>query len=184
GYPAFLANVSRLVIDFNREADAPGLIAKASDGIAIPGNACDGRTRIGWWHDYHDMLGQRIAANRPNLIVSLHSFTPHLAERPHEERPWEIGILYNRDDRTARIALPLLKVAGVVAGDQLPYSGKLLNATMNMHAEANAISYLGIEVRQDLIADDAGVAHWANLLRPVIAACLDHFAREREAGSR
>lgn len=185
GYPAFLANVSRLVIDFNREEDAPGLVPRASDGVVIPGNAdCDPRTRIGCWHSYHDMLADRIAAVRPALIVSLHSFTPRLAARPHEQRPWQIGILYNQDDRAARIALPLLAAAGVVAGDQLPYSGKLLNATMNRHAEANGIPYLGIEMRQDLIADDVGVEHWAGVMRPVIAACLDHFRGSGKAPVR
>lgn len=185
GWPAFFGNISRLVIDLNREVDAPGLIPTVSDGVVIPGNAdCDPRTRIGCWHSYHDMLAERIAAVRPALIVSLHSFTPRLAERPHEERPWQVGILYNNDDRAARLALPLLAAAGVDAGDQLPYSGKLLNATMNRSAEQNGIPYLGVEVRQDLIADAAGVAHWAGLLRPIIEACLDHFAGRGEARPR
>ena len=130
------------------------------------------------------MLADRIAAVPPALIVSLHSFTPQLAERPHEERPWQVGILYNQDDRAARIVLRLLAGAGVVAGDQLPYSGKRLNATMNRHAEGNGLPYLGIEMRQDLISDDSGVAHWAGLLRPVILACLDQFAGGGEARRR
>lgn len=82
-------------------------------------------------------------------------------------------MLYNQDDRAARIALPLLAAAGVVTGDQLPYSGKLLNATMNRHGEATGTPYLGLEVRQDLIGDDVGVARWANKLRPVIEHVLD-----------
>lgn len=168
GHPAFLANVSRLVIDFNREADAPALVPHASDGIAIPGNYGETRARLHHWHGYHDALAARIAGDRPDLIVSLHSFTPRLASRPHEARPWEIGILYNEDDRAPRVALPLLADAGVIVGDQLPYSGKLLNATMNRHAEGNGIPYLGIEVRQDLIGDAAGIARWAAVLRPVI----------------
>ena len=59
-----------------------------------------------------------------------------------------------------------------MVGDQLPYSGKLLNATMNAHGESNGIAYLGLEVRQDLIADDASVARWAGVLVPVIEGCL------------
>jgi predicted N-formylglutamate amidohydrolase len=59
-----------------------------------------------------------------------------------------------------------------VAGDNLPYSGKVLNATMNRHAEANDIAYLGIEVRQDLIGDEVGVARWCEKLAPVIATTL------------
>src|SRR5688500_15892647 len=41
GFAAFLGNVSRLVCDFNREEDSPGLIPHSSDGHAIPGNLFD-----------------------------------------------------------------------------------------------------------------------------------------------
>ena len=50
------------------------------------------------------------------------------------------------------------------AGDQQPYSGQLLNYTMNRHAEADGRPYLGIEVRQDQISDPAGQAAWAERL--------------------
>ena len=73
-------------------------------------------------------------------------------------------MLYNQDDRAARIAIPLLAAEGLVVGDQEPYSGKLLNATMNRHAEAEGRPYLGIEIRQDQIADAAGQQFWASLL--------------------
>ena len=79
-------------------------------------------------------------------------------------------MLYNEDERAARVAIPLLEHAGVITGDNLPYSGRLLNATMNRHAEANGIPYLGLEVRQDLIGNEAGVARWAEVLVPVIRA--------------
>ena len=62
-----------------------------------------------------------------------------------------------------------------MTGDNQPYSGKVLNATMNLHAEANGIPYLGIEVRQDLIGDDAGVAQWAARLAPAIEAAAASF---------
>lgn len=174
GCPAVLGGISRLLIDLNREDDAPGLIPETSDGILIPGNAgltaADRAARIGaWWRPYHDRIADRISADKPKLLISLHSFTPRLATSD-EQRPWQIGILYNQDERAARIALPLLEQAGIVAGDNLPYSGKLLNATMNRHGEGNRIAYLGIEVRQDLISDAAGVALWAERLAPVIRA--------------
>ena len=53
---------------------------------------------------------------------------------------------------------------GLNVGDQLPYSGKLLNATMNRHAEAKDIPYVGIEMRQDLVRDAAGQARFAEQL--------------------
>lgn len=174
GLPAVLGGLSRLVIDLNREEDAAGLIPVVSDDVQIVGNtglSDDARKdRIArWWRPYHAHVAARIAAERPRLLVSLHSFTPRLATAPDMVRPWEVGVLYNRDERAAKVALPLLESAGVMAGDNQPYSGKVLNATMNRHGEANGLPYLGLEVRQDLIGDAAGVARWAALLGPVIA---------------
>lgn len=181
GFPTFLATVSRLVVDLNRESDALGIVPKHSDRIEIPGNAGDVTARIAdYWHPYHDALAQKIEVLQPKVLVSLHSFTPTLSSRPKERRPWEIGILYNEDDRAARIAIPLLESAGVIVGDQLPYSGKDLNATMNRHGERRGIPYLGIEVRQDLIDDAAGVAKWACILLPVIEKCAKHERVIRE----
>jgi predicted N-formylglutamate amidohydrolase len=177
GCPGILGGISRLVADLNREEDSLGLVPTASDGHAIPGNAAldhAGRAeRIErFWRPYHNRLAELIAENRPKLLISLHSFTPRLRTMPHEARPWQVGILYNEDERAARVAIPLLEAAGVVTGDNLPYSGKLLNATMNAHGEVNGIAYLGIEVRQDLIGDATGVARWAAVLAPVIAGTL------------
>jgi predicted N-formylglutamate amidohydrolase len=177
-YPTFLAQVSRLVIDLNRDQIAEAVVPIKSDGIAIPGNLRDVTTRVAaYWQPYHSALERKIAETKPHLLVSLHSFTPNLASQPYEARPWQIGILYNEDQRAARIAISLLETAGVIVGDQLPYSGKTLNATMNRHGEGTGTPYLGIEVRQDLIGDDDGVVRWAGILRPVIQTCLDHFAR-------
>jgi predicted N-formylglutamate amidohydrolase len=168
GMAAFLGNVSRLVCDFNREEDAPALIPHSSDGHAIPGNLFDLAGREGrierFFRPYHEALSTLLDRAAPALIVSLHSFTPSLKSRPEEQRPWEVGVLYNRDERAARLAIPLLETEGLIVGDQQPYSGKLLNATMNRHAEARGLPYVGIEVRQDLIARAAGQAEWAERL--------------------
>jgi predicted N-formylglutamate amidohydrolase len=181
GCPAVLGAVSRLVIDLNREDDAPGLVPVESDGHPIAGNidlsaAMRAERLDRYWRPYHALLAERIATKQPRMIVSLHSFTPALASRPSEARPWQVGVLWNNDDRAARIALPLLGAAGVIAGDNQPYSGKLLNATMNRHAEGTGTPYLGLEVRQDLIADANGVARWGKILAPLIAATRDALA--------
>lgn len=168
GVAAFLGNVSRLVCDFNREEDDPAVIPHASDGHAIPGNLFDvaGREeRLERFHrPFHAALAAVLNEAPPALVVSLHSFTPGLKSRPEELRPWQVGVLYNQDDRAARLAIPWLEAEGLVVGDQRPYSGKLLNATMNRHAEAEARPYLGIEVRQDQIGDACGQALWAERL--------------------
>jgi predicted N-formylglutamate amidohydrolase len=179
GLPAILGGVSRLVVDLNREEDAPHIIPIASDGHAVPGNAIDHDARVErisrFWRPYHYQISQVISEYSPKLLISLHSFTPQLATDPDQQRPWEVGILYNEDDRAARIAIPLLDAAGVIVGDQLPYSGKLLNATMNRHGEDRGIAYLGIEMRQDLIGDATGVIRWANMLGPIIRRCCERI---------
>jgi len=179
GCAAVLGGVSRLVCDFNRDEAAAGLVPAASDGIVIPGNALDDRGRAArvdrFFRPYHAAVADAIARLTPALLVSLHSFTPRLETAPDVRRPWQIGILYNRDERAARHAIPLLEAAGIVTGDNEPYSGRVLNATMDRHSEAAGLPYLGIEVRQDLIGDPAGVERWAELLEPVIAATWDVF---------
>lgn len=180
GCAAILATVSRLVCDFNRDEEAPGLLPTVSDGIAIPGNRLDAAGREArlarFFRPYHRAVADAIMRSQPALILSLHSFTPRLESRPEEARPWEIGILYNEDERAARVALPLLADRGIVAGDNQPYSGRSLNATMNRHAEARGIPYLGIEVRQDLIDDPAAVSAWAARLAPVILETWEALA--------
>ena len=162
---AILGGVSRLVVDCNRDEDAPGAVPIASDGHAIPGNAIDHAGREArmarFFRPYHDHIAATIATQRPAMILSLHSFTPSLASDPDQKRPWEVGVLYNEDSRLAAPAIAALEAEGLIVGDQLPYSGKLLNATMNRHAEANAIPYVGIEMRQDLVGDAAGQAFFA-----------------------
>ncbi|HEV7313540.1 N-formylglutamate amidohydrolase [Sphingopyxis sp.] len=165
---AILGGVSRLVVDCNRDEDAPGVLPIASDGHAVPGNALDDAARevrlARFFRPYHDYIAATIAAHRPAMILSLHSFTPSLAAHPDQARPWHVGVLYNEDERLAGAAIAALEAEGLNVGDQQPYSGKLLNATMNRHAEGNDIPYVGIEMRQDLVGDAAGQALFAERL--------------------
>lgn len=170
GCAGVFGTVSRLVIDLHRPEDAAALIPVQSDGHPVPGNRdADRQARIDrFWHPYHNRLASLIAADRPDLLVAVHSFTPRLETDRGAERPWEVGLLYNQDDRAARFAIAALRQAGVVTGDNQPYSGRNLNYTMDRHAEANGIPYLVFEVRNDLIGDDAGVARWADTLASII----------------
>lgn len=167
GIAAFQGHISRLVCDLNREPHAPAVIPIASDGHAIPGNALDHpahQARLERFHTpYHTALSDLLNDSPPALVLSLHSFTPQLATSD-EARPWQVGVLYNNDDRAARLAIPLLEAQGLCVGDQLPYSGKLLNYTMNRHCEAEDRPYLGIELRQDQVATPQQQAEWADRL--------------------
>ncbi len=167
--PAHIATVSRLVCDFHRREDEAAVVPATSDGHLVPGNiGADVEARLALYHrPYHAALARFIDEAKPRLIVALHSFTPQLASGG-EERPWEVALLYNQDDRAARHAIRLFGQQGLVVGDNQPYSGKQLNATMDRHAEARGIPYCTIEIRQDQIATEAGQARWANMIADVM----------------
>ena len=71
------------------------------------------------------------------------------------------------DDRAACHAIRLFEELGLRVGDNQPYSGRDLNATMNRHAEAMGRPYCAIEIRNDLIAQEAGQARFAALIADV-----------------
>ncbi|WP_333571867.1 N-formylglutamate amidohydrolase [Sphingomonas sp.] len=177
--PAILATVSRLVIDLHREPDHAGLIPAASDGHLIPGNVgADRAERIARFHaPYHRLLRDQVRRQRPALILSIHSFTPQL-EQGGSPRPWEVGVLYNRDARAARPAVEWFRAQGIVTGDNEPYSGRLLNATLNRHAEAQGIPSIAIEIRNDCIREPAGVTRWATQLHDLTLFLRNTLARK------
>ena len=175
GIPAHVATVSRLVVDLHREEDHPKVVPTESDGHLVPGNiGADVEGRLAtYYRPYHEALEKWLDEAQPELIISLHSFTPKL-ETSAEERPWEVSLLYNKDDRAARHAIRLFGEQGLNVGDNEPYSGTELNATMNRHAEAHGRYYCAIEIRQDLIATPDGAAHWAGILDEALAPILSN----------
>ncbi len=177
-FAAFLGNYSRLLVDLNRHEEDEAAIPLDSDGRNIPGNLLtldSVEERLARFHrPYHERLQRLLSEHRPALILSLHSFTPSLKSNPDEKRPWEVGVLYNQQEKASKLAIPFLEDADLLVGDQLPYSGKLLNATMNRHAEANNIPYIGIEMRQDLAATTEGQARFARILTDMC-----HFVLEQ-----
>lgn len=173
--PAFLANISRLVVDLHREEDHAKLIPEESDGVLVPGNiGADVDRRLDlFYRPYHDAMAAWLEKAQPKLVISLHSFTPSLATQPDVQRPWEVGLLYNEDRRAAAHAIRLFEGRGLTVGDNEPYSGKHLNATMNRHAEAHGRPYLAIEVRNDLIRTEAGQSRWAQMIAQVAKDVAD-----------
>lgn len=168
GIATQLATISRLVVDLHREEENPKVVPTESDGHLIAGNiGANVEKRLELYHrPYHAAMGDWLDAVDPALILSIHSFTPKL-EDGGEDRPWEIGLLYNEDDRAAQHAMRLFSELGVTVGDNEPYSGKQLNATMNRHAEAFGRPYCAIEIRNDLIAHERGQARWAAIIADV-----------------
>lgn len=180
GFAAFLSMHSRLVVDLNRHVDNPSAIPTESDGIIIPGNHLDNiarKERLARFHvPYHDALEAHLALHRPALIVSLHSFTPMLETRPDERRPWDIGVLYSNYEIASKIGIRQLIKRGLFVGDQEPYSGKFLNATMTRHAEPNAIPYWGVEMNQGKVSNAAGQGRFAILIGDASREILEQLA--------
>ena len=93
------------------------------------------------------------------VIVSVHSFTPRWRSFV---RPWETGLLWDRDDRLVRPLLAALSAEGFSAGDNEPYTGRLRNDCMYAHATVHGLPHVLIEIRQDLIEREEGQAEWAS----------------------
>ncbi|MGH8130250.1 MAG: N-formylglutamate amidohydrolase [Steroidobacteraceae bacterium] len=174
---AVLGTYSRLVVDCNRQLLDPGAFPEFGDGVIIPGNrrlsAQDRERRAAaiYW-PYHRAIESEIsrlaAAGVPPVVVSVHSFTPVLDGVP---RPWQVGVLWDADRPTAELVIRGFVDAGYLVGDNEPYSGKApQDFTIDHHAEAGGLPHVGIEIRQDLIDDEAGVAEMAAVLCPIIAA--------------
>lgn len=194
GAPAVLGGFSRLLIDPNRGEDDPTLIMQLSDGAIISGNypmsAGEREERLErFYRPYHRAVTETsaciaAASGKAPFIVSIHSFTPRWKDKA---RPWQIGLLWDRDDRAVIPLLSLLREnPDLTVGDNEPYDGALRNDAMYRHATAQGFAHVLIEVRQDLIADKNGVIEWADRLAPMLAQinALDAIHEIRHFGSR
>jgi len=179
---ALLHNYSRLVIDCNRPLGHPESIPRISDGTPVPANVDlpepQALKRIDtlFW-PYHqavsNILGHRWRVQgRPPALFSVHSFTPAYGD---EHRPWDAGVLYNRDPRLANPMMEMLREQGLNIGDNQPYSGLEAAYTIDVHGTSPGIANGVIEIRQDQIADEVGQERWAQIL----ADCLK-IIMERE----
>ncbi|HZR74754.1 N-formylglutamate amidohydrolase [Bradyrhizobium sp.] len=168
---------SRLVIDCNRPFASPGSIPLISEATTVPGN--EGLTREAIaarrrevFDPYHrhisDVIDRRSRDGMPTVLLSLHSFTPVYAGI---KRPWHVGTLYQGDNRLPPLLLSALRAQGdLVVGDNEPYAvSDETDYTIPVHGEARGLMNTGIEIRQDLISDQAGEAAWAERLATVFA---------------
>ena len=163
---------SRLVIDCNRPPEVASSIPVLSEATPVPGNEgisradADARRTV-IFTPYHNRIDAAIDARlrdgRPTVLVSLHSFTPVYAG---VARPWHIGTLYHRDATLAPLLLKLLRAEGdLVVGDNQPYAvSDVTDLTIPVYGEKRGLMNTGIEIRQDLIADEAGQTQWAERL--------------------
>jgi len=172
-------NYSRLVIDCNRDPKVESSIPPSSESTVIPGNAdLSDEQRMARRREIFDPYHQRIrerldareAAGRATILVALHSMT----DVYHGvRREMHAAILYNRDRRFAHLMLEnLRRENGLHIADNEPYFvSDATDYTIPRHGEARGLPHVEIELRQDLIGDEAGQAEWAERLsRALLAA--------------
>ena len=177
--PALLTRVSRLLIDPNRGLDDPTLIMRISDGAVIPGNrhldATERDDRVSrYYTPYHSaiatLIDQCLAHGVPPILVSIHSFTPIWKGA---QRPWHVGILWDKDPRLAQALLSAFASdPTLVVGDNEPYSGVLKGDTLWQHGSQRGLAHAIIEVRQDLISTPQGQLEWADRIALILERLL------------
>ncbi len=185
-----LSGYSRLLIDCNRGLDDPTSIAAISDGLVVPGNReispeqATARAEC-FFDPYHDAIGAALdglsARGFTPALVSIHSFTPIFREI---ERPWHVGILWNRDPRIAEPLMAALAGDPAIAlGDNQPYSARdNFGHSVEHHAEPAGRPHVLIEIRQDLIDTHHGAEAWAArigaALEPILNGDPDLYRAE------
>jgi predicted N-formylglutamate amidohydrolase len=168
------------VIDCNRPLHVKSSIVERSEYTVVPGNQnvtpAEAALRArAIFHPYHERIRDELARREREgvgtVFVALHSFTPVFMG---VKRPWHAGVLYHRDTRLAHAVIEELRSeGGLVVGDNEPYS-------VSEHSDYGLIEYgerrghlhVELEIRQDLIQNDAGQRAWAERLARVLpAAC-------------
>ena len=172
-----LSNYSRLVIDCNRPIDAPDSIVSTSADIPIPGNIGlterDIQSRIdSIFSEYHRHieaeLDRRLHVGQNTIYVAMHSFTPVMRGF---QRPWHLGVLYQRDPRLAKRMLELFRAEpNIVVGENEPYRvSDRTDYSVVTYGEQRGIRHVELEVRQDLIDSEAGQSEWAERIARVLS---------------
>ena len=171
--PAYLSGYSRLVVDCNRPVGSPTAMPPVSDGTVVPANQsispeeAAARTDA-FFRPYHDAiaacLDRAIGFGAVPILVAIHSFTPIF---DGFQRPWEVGLLYEHDDRLVqplKDALGALR-PGLTIGDNEPYAivGPS-DYSIPVHGQGRGLPHIEIELRQDLIATQEGAQAWAETL--------------------
>lgn len=175
--PLVLAGYSRLLIDLNRPVGSATSIPDVSETTVIPGNlnlsAAERARRVALYFEPYQaavrqLLDQRIAARKPTTIVGVHSFTPVFKG---VARPWHAGILYRKAQRFGLALAEALGGADQAIAENEPYQIEDdSDYTVPVHGEARGLDAVLVEIRQDLIADEAGCAVWASRLAQALAA--------------
>ena len=174
----FLAKYSRLLIDLNRPLHVADSIPARSEATDIPGNhsvdpAERTRRQQVMFTPFHDRLrghlDQRAADGRRNVLVAVHSFTPvYLGQ----QRAWHAGVLFDKAAALGQSLVAQLSSDPMLnVGANVPYSVSIdADYGLVVHGDLLGNPAVLIEIRNDLIADAAGVEEWTDRLERALRA--------------
>jgi predicted N-formylglutamate amidohydrolase len=181
--PLVAQNYSRLVIDCNRDPKVATSIPRISELCEIPGNIglsaeeiAARRTEI--FDPYHrrirELLDGRQAIGRRAILVAQHTMTDVYKG---DRRRMHAAVLYNRDRRFAGAVLKMLRrERHLVIADNEPYFvSDETDYTIPHHAEARLLLHVELEIRQDLVTDEAGQAEWGSRIARVLKEAQREF---------
>ena len=171
--PLYAQRYSRLVCDCNRRPDVPSFIVERSEDTDIPGNLGiskvehEARTREIFWPFHNPIaaaLDRRQAAGRRTILLTIHSFTPVFLG---QSRPWEIGVLFNRDRPLApAVGQWLQRNTSHRVGINQPYEvSDDTDYAVPVYGEKRGIPCIEFEIRNDLIPDEVAADKWAALIQ-------------------
>jgi predicted N-formylglutamate amidohydrolase len=179
---AVLQTYSRLVIDCNRQPSVPSAFPEVSEATVIPGNAGlpaaeKERRKRAIFEPYHAQIARMIAARGRTVYVAMHSFTPVYLGAA---RPMEAALLYNRNPRLSHILARLFRSEyDMAVAENDPYRvSDESDYGVPVHAELGGLDYAEIEIRQDLIEDEAGQAKWAAMLARLLPLAWRELGEE------
>lgn len=179
--PLILQRYSRLVVDCNRPPKSKSFIIDCSDGAIVPGNnglsAADRAARTAAiFQPMERGLQDSFNASPRRAAFSIHSFTPRMNG---QSRPWHAGFLSRSDLRTATSLRDYIKAVapGLSLAINEPYQIESDGDWfIPAHAEQRGLAHALIEVRNDELLTEQGIARWSDLLSRAITHVLEQIS--------
>ena len=184
--PIISSTVSRLVYDCNRPPKAASAMPEKSERIDVPGNIGlsrterDARTQA-IYNPFCAAVSKVLDVRGPDtIIVTMHSFTPTYHGK---SRLVELGLLCDSDSR--------LVDAMLSHADMLPHRRIERNApygpkdgvthSLKIHAQSRDLLNVMVEVRNDLLTTEKGIATMAQELLTLLRAALQNDIKLEDA---
>ena len=181
--PLITSNVSRIVIDCNRDPYSPSAVPFKSEVHMIPGNKnvteVEHERRIqSYYNPFHDLVDEYLNSN-PDIasFIAIHSFTPVFFG---VDRHVDLGVLFDEDYRLAGLLLEkLTKIDKLRVIPNEPYKPdpKVIH-TVKRHAMARNLPHLMVEIRNSLIRTKANQIKMGNLLAKPIKQSVETISQQ------